>query len=198
MPDALPRVLTPDALNQVLGIISDKRDRLIFLFMAETGARIAEALSIRREKIRLAAQEVTVVGKGNRERTIYLIQTVSLGLLLRNLRSKGWLAKGGEAITETGLLFRLTRPSADPERRGSPSTTASSRRYGRTTADKLGLGRLSTSSGTRTQLGSLTRESRWRSSKRSSVIKTWLLPSAARRDREAGHGDIAFQRLQQI
>lgn len=117
LPDAQPRAMNEDAIAKVLAVIDDKRDRLIFQLMADTGARIAEVLSIRLEKIRLEAQEITVVGKGNRERTVYLIKTESLGLLRRYLRMQGWLAKDGETITETGLLFRPD----EAKRRGGKS-----------------------------------------------------------------------------
>ncbi len=115
VPEGQPRALQPGEVARILTVITDRRDRLLFQLMADTGVRVSEALSVRLERIRLAAQELTVVGKGKRERTVYLIQTEALGLLRRYLRHQGWLAKDGETITEKGLLFR---PDAAKQRAG--------------------------------------------------------------------------------
>lgn len=117
LPEAQPRAMKKGEVRQVLAVISDKRDRLIFGLMADTGARVSEVLGIRLEKIRLGAQEITVVGKRNRERTVYLIKEESLSLLRRYLRLHGWLDRDGETITERGLLFR---PDEAKQRAGKP------------------------------------------------------------------------------
>ena len=114
LPDHQPRALNEADLWRVLRGIPDKRDQLFFFLLADTGMRVSEALSIRLEKIRLHAQEISVIGKRQRERTVYLIKTESLGLLKRHLRQHGWLARDGETIMEKGLLFR----PAESKRRG--------------------------------------------------------------------------------
>ncbi|MNX87845.1 Tyrosine recombinase XerC [compost metagenome] len=106
LPQAQPRAMPAGEVQAVLKGIKDKRDRLIFHLMADTGARVSEILSLRMERIRLPAQEITIVGKGGRERTLYLIQRESYGMLRRYLRAQCWLAGDGETITGRGLLFR--------------------------------------------------------------------------------------------
>lgn len=120
LPERQPRAMAEADVWKVLRNIGNERDRLIFYLMAETGMRVSEALSIRLEKIRLHAQEISVIGKGNRERTAYLIKTESLGLLRRYLRAHGWLAKDGETITVKGLLFRPDEAKQRSGRAGDP------------------------------------------------------------------------------
>lgn len=115
VPEGQPKALQHDEVVRILAAVPNRRDRLLFQLMADTGVRVSEALSVRLERIRFAAQELTVVGKGNRERTVYLIGTEALGMLRRYLRHQGWLAKDGETITEKGLLFR---PDAAKQRAG--------------------------------------------------------------------------------
>jgi site-specific recombinase XerD len=120
VPEAQPRALRPGDVARVLASIPDKRDRLIFQLMADAGLRVSEALSIRLERIRLDAQELTVLGKGNRERTAYLIRTEALGLLKRYLRAQGWLDRDGESITAKGLLFRPMESKQRSGKAGEP------------------------------------------------------------------------------
>ena len=97
VPERQPRPVPDEDLAKLLKGIGNKRDRLLFTLIAETGLRISEALGIRVESIRLDAQEITVRGKGNRERTVYLVRTEALRLLRAYLRERGF---------KSGLLFR--------------------------------------------------------------------------------------------
>jgi site-specific recombinase XerD len=112
-----PRAIADKDLGKVLAVIRDKRDALLFNLLADTGLRVSEALSIRLSDIRLHANQVTVVGKGNRERTVYMNKCRSLTLLKQFLKANGWLAKDQETIVEDGLLFR---PIEAKQRHGLP------------------------------------------------------------------------------
>lgn len=48
------------------------RDRAIVLFLASTGCRISEMTQLNRSDVDLSNLECTVLGKGNKERTVYL------------------------------------------------------------------------------------------------------------------------------
>jgi len=54
------------------------RDRAIVCFLKSTGCRISEMTQLNRDDIDLAALEVTVLGKGNKERTVYLDQVTGM------------------------------------------------------------------------------------------------------------------------
>ena len=58
------------------------RDRAIIAFLRATGCRISEMCGLNREDVDLNNLECTVLGKGNKERTVYLDQVA--GMVLRN------------------------------------------------------------------------------------------------------------------
>lgn len=97
LPESQPRFLPLDQVNKILSVITDDRDRVLFTLISETGLRISEALAIKVEDLRLDTQELTVHGKGKKDRTIHLVKTESLRLL------KWYLKK--RQITG-GLVFR--------------------------------------------------------------------------------------------
>lgn len=106
LPEALPNHKPDDQIEKVLSVINSDRDRVLFTLVAETGIRIAEALTIKVEDLRLDSQELKVRGKGQKDRTVHLVKTESLRLLRSYLRKTG--------ITE-GLVFR---PDAAKQRYG--------------------------------------------------------------------------------
>lgn len=48
------------------------RDRALVLFLMSTGCRVSEVTNLDRTSVDLTAREVIVLGKGNKERTVYL------------------------------------------------------------------------------------------------------------------------------
>jgi site-specific recombinase XerD len=110
VPEAHPRPIDSRDVRKVLDVIpkASLRDRLLFTLVAETGLRIAEALSIYREDLILTPddEQILIRGKGGRARTVMLYAAPdSLKLLNRYLRETG--------IT-SGALFR-----GNPARGGS-------------------------------------------------------------------------------
>lgn len=92
-----------EALERILAVIEDPRDRLVFHLLIETGARIGEVLAIRLENLRLEAGEILVEGTRGHLRTLHLQGT--LPLLVSYLREQGWLSLDGRGVTADGLLF---------------------------------------------------------------------------------------------
>lgn len=97
LPDSQPRFLPMAQVNKILSVITHDRDKVLFTLISETGLRISEALALRVEDLRQDAQEFTVRGKGQKERTIHLVKTESLRLLK-------WFMRKYQ-ITD-GLIFR--------------------------------------------------------------------------------------------
>ena len=58
------------------------RDRAIVSFLLSTGCRISEMVRLNRDDVDLANLEVTVLGKGNKERTVFLDSVT--GMLIRD------------------------------------------------------------------------------------------------------------------
>lgn len=63
---------------------SSLRDRAIIMFLLSSGCRISEVCGLNRNDIDMASAECTVLGKGNKERVVYL-DSVALMLLRRYL-----------------------------------------------------------------------------------------------------------------
>jgi integrase/recombinase XerD len=77
LPERLPRPLADDERDLLLGALPAEtlpqmRDRAFVLFLLSTGARIAEALRLDRGDWRPA--RMTVIGKGDRERTVLITE----------------------------------------------------------------------------------------------------------------------------
>ena len=66
---------------------SSLRDRAIIMFLLSSGCRISEVCALNRNDIDMASAECTVLGKGNKERVVYL-DSVALMLLRRYLASR--------------------------------------------------------------------------------------------------------------
>lgn len=66
---------------------SSLRDRAIIMFLLSSGCRISEVCGLNRNDIDMASAECTVLGKGNKERVVYL-DSVALMLLRRYLSSR--------------------------------------------------------------------------------------------------------------
>lgn len=72
----LPSVLTEDEVKELLAIpysdFLEQRDHILFLFLYSTGCRISEALSVDVRDIEWSARRIKIVGKGSKERYVFL------------------------------------------------------------------------------------------------------------------------------
>lgn len=66
---------------------SSLRDRAIIMFLLSSGCRISEVCGLNRNDIDMTSAECTVLGKGNKERVVYL-DSVALMLLRRYIASR--------------------------------------------------------------------------------------------------------------
>ena len=88
------------------------RDRAIVCFLKSTGCRISEMTQLNRNDIDLAALEVTVLGKGNKERTVYLDQVT--GMLIKEYLDQRtddhpalFIGKGTDRLQPGGVRYML-------------------------------------------------------------------------------------------
>lgn len=88
------------------------RDRAIVYFLLATGCRISEMTQLNRDSINFNTLECIVVGKGNKERTVY-IDTVT-GMALQNYLEQRtddlpalFIGKGSERMTPHGIRKML-------------------------------------------------------------------------------------------
>jgi integrase/recombinase XerD len=101
-PDRLPRPIAEDKAHAVLATIPAEatRDRALFHLLYETGMRVGEAISLEVSDIDLTPDDelIRVMGKGGRERTVWLGALPRVvRLLRRHLRLSG---------IESGVVFR--------------------------------------------------------------------------------------------
>ena len=90
------------------------RDRAIVAFLLSTGCRVSEMTQLDRTDVDLASLECVVLGKGNKERTVYLDPVA--GMLLKDyLASRAdlypalFIGKGTERITPQGVRYMLRK-----------------------------------------------------------------------------------------
>jgi len=118
--DHLPRPLDAPDIARILAAIPaiKLRDRLLFTLLRDTGIRVGEALSTRWEDVSLndGDEQVRVLGKGGRERTVLLHAAPDTVRLLRRYK---------KGTAHSGYLFQ-----GDPRRGGGgASLDYSSVRY---------------------------------------------------------------------
>ncbi len=106
--DRLPRPLDAPGIARILAAVpaTKPRDRLLFTLLRDTGIRVGEALSTRWEDVSLdeGDEQVRVLGKGGRERTVLLHAAPDTVRLLRRYK---------KGAARSGYLFQ-----GDPQRGG--------------------------------------------------------------------------------
>ena len=88
------------------------RDKALVSFLLSTGCRISEVCALNRDDIDFGSLECTVLGKGNKERTVY-IDNVTAMLLRRYFKNRNdnepalFIGKGTTRIKPGGVRARL-------------------------------------------------------------------------------------------
>ena len=93
------------------------RDKAVVTFLLSTGCRISEVCGLNRSDIDFSNNQCVVLGKGEKERTVY-IDDVAAMFLARYLRSRVddnealFIGKGSTRMTPGGIRFMLRKLSA--------------------------------------------------------------------------------------
>lgn len=126
VPQRDPRPLTEEHVEAVLAAIptDDRRNRLLFTMLYETGMRVGEALGIHAQHVHLNDVDggyIRIIGKGNKERMVPLIDAPRTVRLLREILKKvgalgplfrGELKKGGrtsKAVEYPTIYYHFER-----------------------------------------------------------------------------------------
>ena len=73
LPKPLPRHLKDDQVHKFLRIITDERDRAMFMLMLRSGLRVEEVAGLTTDAVDLARSRLFVAqGKGGKDRVVYL------------------------------------------------------------------------------------------------------------------------------
>lgn len=70
MPRREVRAPSPDEVIKLLGVVDRPKLGVMIALFLDTGIRFGELTGLRWGRVDLAGQEITVIGKGDRERTI--------------------------------------------------------------------------------------------------------------------------------
>lgn len=95
-------------------VCENSRDRAIIAFLLSTGARISEVCRLNRDDIDYQSLECKVMGKGKKERTVYIDNVASM-LLRRYMAERKddsaalFPGKGSERLTDGGVRSMLKR-----------------------------------------------------------------------------------------
>lgn len=126
VPEREPRPLTEDQVEAILAAIpaTDKRNKLLFTMLYETGMRVGEALGIHVQHAHLNDVDggfIRIIGKGDKERIVPLIDAPRTVRLMRESLKKlgsvgpvfrGDIKKGGRAgaaVDYTTILYHFER-----------------------------------------------------------------------------------------
>ena len=88
------------------------RDKAIVCLLLSTGCRISELCALNRGDVDFQNKQCAVLGKGNKERTVYLDSVASM-ILKRYLKSRTdfsqalFVGKGTERLTPGGVRFMM-------------------------------------------------------------------------------------------
>ena len=99
-------------LEQLREACKTNRDRAIMSFLLATGCRVGEIVGLNKKDVKLNAAECIVLGKGNKERTVFL-DPVSGMLIKQYLDTRKdtcpalFAGKGSERLTPGGVRFML-------------------------------------------------------------------------------------------
>lgn len=117
LPKPLPRHLKDDQVSKLLTVITDLRDRAMFLLMLRCGLRVEEVAKLTLDAIEYPRRRLSVLnGKGGKGRVVYLSEDVSSALdeYLQNRSSKAkglfLVQKGpmtGKPISVRGIQKRI-------------------------------------------------------------------------------------------
>jgi site-specific recombinase XerD len=73
LPKPLPRHLKDDQVGKLLAVITDLRDRAMFILMLRCGLRVEEVSRLTTDAIELSRNRLFVAnGKGRKDRVVYL------------------------------------------------------------------------------------------------------------------------------
>jgi site-specific recombinase XerD len=113
----LPRHLKDDQVRRLLGVITDLRDKAMFMLMLRCGLRVQEVAELTLDAIEFGRRQIFVFhGKGAKDRVVYMSEDARLALLAylakRSSKARGvfLVQKGpmrGDPISVRGIQKRI-------------------------------------------------------------------------------------------
>lgn len=113
-PKKVRRPFSPTDFERLKESCASPRDKALVAFLAATGCRISEVCRVNRNDVDMAHKRCTVLGKGNKERVVYLDDVAAM-LLQRYLSNRTdtsealFAGKGTKRLTPGGARFALKK-----------------------------------------------------------------------------------------
>lgn len=106
-----------EEMEKLKSACENYRDLALVGFLYATGCRVSEVVSVNIEDINFDRKELTVVGKGDKERIVYItdVSAMYLRLYLTGREDKNqalFIGKGGKRLTKNGIETALKRIGA--------------------------------------------------------------------------------------
>lgn len=110
----IKKPFSAEELERIRKVCSSKRDIAIVDFLYSTGCRVSELVSINICDIDFANKEGIVLGKGDKERTIYISEVAMMNLKeylsSRNDKNRAlFIGRGGKRLSKTGVEALLRK-----------------------------------------------------------------------------------------
>ena len=108
---------SPVDIEKLKECCDNDRDKAIISLLLSSGCRISEICGLNRDSVDFVAKEILVLGKGNKERTVF-IDDVTVMLLNRYLKGRGdlkpalFVGKGSDRLTPGGIRKMLKMVAA--------------------------------------------------------------------------------------
>lgn len=116
-PQVVRKPFSPVELAKIEEAAASLRDRAMIAFLASTGCRVSEVCSVNRADVHFNTQRLTVTGKGNKQRMVYL-DDVTIMLIARYLEQRTddspalFAGRGTGRMTPCGVRSMLKRIEA--------------------------------------------------------------------------------------
>jgi site-specific recombinase XerD len=117
LPKPLPRHLKDDQVTRLFGLITDVRDRAMFMLMLRCGLRVEEVAHLTVDAVEYGRRQIFVFhGKGGKDRVVYMSEDAHSALLAylakRSSKARGLflVQKGplkGKALSVRGIQKRI-------------------------------------------------------------------------------------------
>lgn len=110
----MKKAFSQEELEKLKSACENYRDLALVGFLYSTGCRVSEAISINRNSLDLEKRELNVVGKGDKERTVYLteVAVMYLRLYLSGRQDESpalFIGRSGGRLTKNGVETALKR-----------------------------------------------------------------------------------------
>ena len=110
IPQKLPKVLSEQDLGSIFKLEMTTRDRAILMLLLDSGIRLTELANLTRDDLNKTADGITVTGKGNKQRHVYISDDTGVELTMYNIFERPEPGVSTDKFFLTNDGYPLTAP----------------------------------------------------------------------------------------